>query len=437
MNRTIELAKIVADGDMIRYEIHDNSGLNLLQKKKVDAWIRFYHADRFGFDLNKLPESVLAIPITLYLLRVTWLYGVDLVLNSIDKMLYENVDAIRDAYSQIFGSFEDKWRGEIRVKEIVENKLPDSQYKNIVFFSGGIDAIHAGINNPGRKSVLVSIPDVENKSQAEGPLREEKFRLIEEFSKTIGSNWLLISNNFNKDIFNSVESIVKRNHIPVIRQYAAVGKYVPNLCSVAPFAYALGIKSLIMGSGFEQIENEMKWALDGTNPIISNAFKFAGISFAEQDGLYTRRSLKVKNIVSTFDRQNIHIKIWACFDNSKEQCGECTKCVRTQLNILCANENPKDWGFALFDEKYFSRFIHSYRWFEETPGWVWDIVDSIDDTHTYPYCNELLHWLKQIGYKKYYNRTLQVRKLMKLSRVFKVHKYPHYASVVCRRLIKR
>ena len=437
MNRTIELAKVVADGDMIRYEILDNSGLNLLQKKKVDAWIRFYHADIFDFSPNKLPESVLAIPITLYLLRVTWLYGVDLVLNSIDKMLYENVDAIRNAYSQIFGLFDDKWRGKIRVKEIVENELPDSQYENVVFFSGGIDAIHAGINNPGRKSVLVSIPDVENKSQAEGPLREEKFRLIEEFSKVIGSDWLLISNNFNRDIFNSIESIAEGNHIPYIRQFAAVGKYLPNLCSVAPFAYALGIIHLIMGSGFEQIEDKKLWGLDGTNPILSNEIKFAGISFAEQDGLYTRRSLKVKNIVSTFGRQNIHIKIWACFDNSKEQCGECTKCVRTQLNILCTGESPKDWGFALFDEKRFSRFVRSYRWFEETPCWAWDIIDSIDDSHTYPYCDELLHWLKQIGYKKYFSRTQRARKLMSISRIFKIHKYPHYAYVVCRRLVKK
>ena len=59
---------------------------------------------------------------------------------------------------------------------------------------------------------------------------------------------------------------------------------------VAPFAYAMGIKELIMGSSL--IEDKLEPALDGTNPLLTNGFKFVGISFAEQDGLYTRRSQK-------------------------------------------------------------------------------------------------------------------------------------------------
>lgn len=40
-------------------------------------------------------------------------------------------------------------------------------------------------------------------------------------------------------------------------------RYIPNLCSVAPFAYAMGIKELIMGSSL--IEDKLEPALDGTN----------------------------------------------------------------------------------------------------------------------------------------------------------------------------
>ena len=189
-----------------------------------------------------------------------------------------------------------------------------------------------------------------------------------------------------------------------------------------------------MGSSYEEIEYKMEWALDGANSLITNAFKFSDISFVEQDGLYTRRSQKVRNIVSTFKNQGEHVRIWTCFGDSSEQCGECAKCVRTQLNILCTGENPKDWGFARFDEKSFSRLVRSYRWFEKVPCWTWDIIDSIDDSRTYPYCNELLHWLKRVGYKRYFNRSRQMHKLM-LNRIFKFSKYPHYACVVWRRLI--
>lgn len=435
MKRSIELTRITVDGDTIWYEIHDNTGIGLLRKKKVEAWIKFHNADAFGFEPDKLPESVLAIPVTLYLLPVTWLYGTDLILPCMDKVLYESLDDIRDAYAKVIGTFKEEWEGLVRVNELIENRLSDARYKDIVFFSGGIDAIHAGMNHSGKSTVLVSIPDVENKSKLEGALREEKFSLIKEFSQTIGSDWLMITNNFNRDVFNDIATIADTNHMPYVRQYASVGKYIPNLCSVAPFAYAMGIKELIMGSGCEQIENKMEWALSGTHPMISNAFKFAGVSFAEQDGLYVRRSIKTKNIISTFKAQGKHVRIWVCFEDTNEQCGKCYKCVRTQLNILCTGENPKDWGFTRFNEKSFSRLVRSYRWFEGIPCWAWDIIDSIDSSRTYPYCNELLHWLKRVGYKRYFNRSRQIRRLMGLSRIFKFSKSPHYVRVVWHRLI--
>lgn len=62
MKRTIELTRIAVDGDTVKYEIHDNTGLGLLRKEKVEAQIQFHNADAFGFEPDKLPESVLALP---------------------------------------------------------------------------------------------------------------------------------------------------------------------------------------------------------------------------------------------------------------------------------------------------------------------------------------------------------------------------------------
>lgn len=74
-------------------------------------------------------------------------------------------------------------------------------------------------------------------------------------------------------------------------------KYLGNLLSAAPFAYALGIRYLVVGSAFEQLEDNHASNLDGANPELSDSFKFAEVSFTEQDGLYVRRSLKARNIV--------------------------------------------------------------------------------------------------------------------------------------------
>ena len=111
--------------------------------------------------------------------------------------------------------------------------------------------------------------------------------------------------------------------------------------------------------------------------------------------------------------------LWTCFDDETEQCGTCIKCVRTQLNILCAGENPADWGFKKFDEKRFSRHVRIYQYCERNLCWLWDIVDSIDDTVTYPYCDKLLHWLKGVGYKRYSQRAKRafyVKMLLRIHR---------------------
>lgn len=445
MKRTIELTRIAVDGDTVKYEIHDNTGLGLLRKEKVEAQIQFHNADTFGFEPDKLPESVLALPITLYLLPVTFFYHIELILSSIDNTLYHNIPTLYAAYSQMYGPFKEEWRGKIVAKEIVANQMPDARYDRIVFFSGGVDAIHAGINNPGKRNVLVSVPSIEVHSRNEGALRNEKFVMIKEFSRVIGSDWLLVANDFNQVVFDDeigrngkitryLRNTLQLNTVAFNHSGFWGMRYIPNLCSVAPFAYAMGIKELIMGSSL--IEDKLEPALDGTNPLLTNGFKFVGISFAEQDGLYTRRSQKVKNIVSTFKNQGKHVRIWACFVDNSEQCGECAKCVRTQLNILCTGENPKDWGFARFDEKKFSQLVRSYCWFENSIDDVWGIIDSIDDSRTYPYSNELLHWLKRVGYKRYFNRSRWMRKLM-LNIIFKFSKYPHYICVAWHKMIGR
>ncbi|MFR7466721.1 MAG: hypothetical protein ACLUVG_21230 [Phocaeicola vulgatus] len=54
--------------------------------------------------------------------------------------------------------------------------------------------------------------------------------------------------------------------------------------------------------------------------------------------------------------------------------------------------------------------MRSYCWFENSIDDVWGIIDSIDDSRTYPYSNEL-HWLKRVGYKRYFNCSRWMRKL--------------------------
>jgi len=110
MKRTIELRGVAAEEHGIRYEIRDNSGLGLLRTETVEAWIKYYPCEGMAFSLSDAPPSVLAIPVTLYMLPVTWFYDVELVVPEMDKTLYDKLETIYAAYSKIYGPFKLEWR---------------------------------------------------------------------------------------------------------------------------------------------------------------------------------------------------------------------------------------------------------------------------------------------------------------------------------------
>lgn len=444
--KRIELSKITVEDDKILYEVRQDSGVELLRQDLAQLFIHLHCAENVKVSLGRVPQSILAIPISLYLLPLTYFYKIELVLPVMDKMLYDNLPEIYAAYSKLYGPFDEKWRGKVTVKTIIEAPTPEkNMYDRVVFFSGGVDACSAGINNPGRKTLLVSIPDIEKQAKNEGPLREEKFSLIQKFAKIVDSDWVLISNNFNATLYKDLEI---NNYLRTQKGLNSSAfnfdgwggiKYLANMCSVAPLAYACGIKKLIMGSAFEPIEETRAISNDGAHPLLSNSISFAGVRFDEQDELYTRRTAKVRRIIDWCNSHGKKLKMWVCFRDGSSQCGLCNKCVRTQLNILCASENPKDWGFDNFDEKKFSRLIKSYGYLD-TPCWHWDIDDVIDAQKAYPYCMEVLHWLKRIGYKKYRIRALarigRPRRIAWLKKLLLINRYPHYLKSIIKRLMK-
>ena len=439
--KKIELTRAYVDGNVIRYEVCEEPGLGLLQQERVELYIRYHFNESFRCDLSNLPQSILTIPIAFYLVPLTYFYAVEVIIPEMDKDLLGCLQQIYAAYSKVYGPFCESWRGKVTARKVVENTKPgNSRYDKVVFFSGGVDACHAGINNAGRRSLLVSIPDIESMAKDEGPLRDEKFTLIKNFSKMVDSDWLLISNNFNVSLYrdnliNEFLGRVRGLSSPAYKFDGWYGiKYIPNMCSVAPVAYAMDIKSLHMGSSYEEIDGVYAENLDGANPAITNSVAFAGISFAEQEGLSTRRSMKVQDIIAWCKAHDKYVKLWACFSDRTAQCGFCGKCVRTQLNILCAGENPKEWGFDEFSEKEFAKFIRGYRYRESNPCWLWDNIESIDEERIYPYLDDLLHWLKKVGYKEYSrranNRAKLHAKIHALSRVLFVSRYPCYLKAI-------
>ncbi len=118
MKRTIELTRIAVDGDTVKYEVHDNTGLGLRRKeKKVEAQIQFHNADAFGFEPDKLPESVLAF--THYALSASsniFFYHIELILSSIDNTFIIIYRHYMQLILRCMVLLMEEWRGKIVAK---------------------------------------------------------------------------------------------------------------------------------------------------------------------------------------------------------------------------------------------------------------------------------------------------------------------------------
>ena len=66
--KRIELSKITVEGDKILYEVSQENGVGLLRQNVAQLFIRLHCAENVNVSLGQVPQSILAVPISLYLL---------------------------------------------------------------------------------------------------------------------------------------------------------------------------------------------------------------------------------------------------------------------------------------------------------------------------------------------------------------------------------
>ena len=86
--KKIELLSATVEDNAIRYQVREDKGLGLLQREVVDLFIRFHGDKKYEIELNAVPQSILMLPISLYLLPITYFYNVELVIPEMDKVLF-------------------------------------------------------------------------------------------------------------------------------------------------------------------------------------------------------------------------------------------------------------------------------------------------------------------------------------------------------------
>lgn len=322
----IYINKIIKNQSKVSYEIFYDAGLEKYIKK-IKPFFEYQQ------NLDNVPESILVVPLISCMLPMIFVLDVTIHVPVIDETFYLSIEKIRGGYQKMIPQL--RFKGNVLATNVERNEYECK--KNILLFSGGIDAMNSIIQNYDVIDDLVTIwgSDI----SVYNDLGWNK--LIEKLSYNIDilqKKWTFIKSNFREWINeNELTKVVDWTGDSWWHGYQ---HGISLIGHVAPLAYLNGYKIIFIASSFTKDYNP----ICASNPLIDNEFK-CGSTICYHDGFEFDRCEKLVNIFKFINQKNINFRIHVCWQSdSGENCCNCEKCYRSYLNCVAIGEDPSKIG---------------------------------------------------------------------------------------------
>ena len=365
----VKVTNISITDNKIGYEFETSPDLDLYFTKK-NMYVEYM--DLENADLESIPKSILVIPLFNNLLPMSWLCDYTLIVDELDKTLYESIDNIKDGYSRMYPAL--SFKGKLDVKKIVENTY-DYENESISLFTYGVDSLATVLRNIDEKPILSTVwgADISLKSVKAW---KNASKSIAEISDELGLENFFIKSDFrrfmNTDLLfeEFLEKLDKTGN-----WWYAIQHGLALLGHSSILAYIFKVKHIFIASSHSYAENELlkrEIIPCGSSPTLDNEFKFASCT-AIHDAYELRRADKIDYIINFAKENNIHFNLRVCWHSSTGvNCSVCEKCARTLLYIMASKQDPEDYGFVVNDENMkkieedFKRHVYEK---EKIGGW--------------------------------------------------------------------
>lgn len=296
----------------------------------------------YPFNIEDIPDSILAIPFVSNLITFSWLFNVNLYVNELDKDFFECLPIIEKNFRIMHKDA--NLKGNLIVKNVITNNIELNNSAS--FFSGGIDATSTLISNVDSVSKLINIQgsdiDVYN----------------EKVSTKVKNSLKKLANTFKKDIIfikSSFRKIYKYNNIDKAvfnflhdNYWHALQHGMSIICHGSIVAYYYKLSTLYIASSYS-IDNPATSC--ASDPSIDNNITFFGTTIVH-DGYDMNRGAKIDNIGNYIKKNNITLNLRVCFEENREtNCCCCEKCYRTIVEIESRGYDYKKFGFNISKEK--------------------------------------------------------------------------------------
>lgn len=300
---------------------------------------------KYSKAIESVPDDILLVPLVANLLPVVWLCDAELVCESLDKVFFESIDAIKRGYESMYPQL--KFLGKVSPNNLVDHRKDKGIESEVsVFFSGGVDAYTTLLRHIEEKPILVTVWGADVKlDDIEGwtNVSENTKKTAEAF----GLQYRFVKSNF-RELFHygNLDNLVSKTGDGWWHGFQCG---IGIITLIAPLSYVDNIRVDYIASSFpEKMKGMYTCASD---PMIDNNVSFAFCKTIH-DGYELDRQEKVKYILGSGSK-NVDLRV--CWESTGgKNCCHCEKCYRTILEIVSEGGDPNSYGFV-WDDRHIRR----------------------------------------------------------------------------------
>ncbi|NLX92374.1 MAG: hypothetical protein GXZ02_00655 [Clostridiales bacterium] len=363
----------------------------------------------YGEDVSMVPEAILAIPFFANFLPVAWVTGSALCAESADKNFVENVDAIKQAYTDMYPLM--SFGGSLAIQNIVDCSYEKTE-KTAAFFSGGVDSFCTLIRNIEKSPVLMTLWGADIKlTDIEGWAKVEEN--TNRVARTFGVDKIFIKTSFRR-VLNNRELDRLSNSFAGGGWWGCLQHGIAITAHSAPTVWLHKVSVQYLGASFCSKDKNIHWA---SYPTIDENMVI-GSCRTIHDSFELDRPQKIDEIIRFKRKTDLPINLRVCWESSGGgNCCQCEKCYRTMMGIIAAGANPKDFGFDMSADSVSLKKIKTFIVWSDPHGvsldYLWDPIKDkvkinkqvLKKSGTYKY----IKWLLRVDFSDVQNNRYRKR----------------------------
>lgn len=401
----IELKEILIQNNRLTYKFDIPKGFEKYFNPKYEFFIEYPE----NINLNKIPESILAVPFVANMMLLTIARPAVVKVKQLDKAFYNCIENIAAGFSRIYPlqgiSFN------VAADEIIDCAYqPEEKYTQ--FFTGGVDATSALIETADKKPKLINIWGGDILLEDDYRYKKNK-KYFENVCKEYDLEFSTIKSSL-RFMFN--EGTLDRFALDNLKStwWGAVSHNIAMISLMAPFAYIKKIKTHYIASSYSE---HQKLRPCSNYSFINNPICFGNCKVEQIDPFLTRDD-KINKIKKAYDETEKGFHLYVChYPIDGDNCSKCEKCYRTILSLIEKRLDPNYFGFVVN-----KKTILRMRLFLLTTNVIpeyWnkmqdDFIENKDFWKTVPQMRWFLRIKVNSPYNKY--RNLIKRALLKIKR---------------------